>query len=303
MLGPAHVPVMAVRVIDRLVVDPSGRYWDATVGAAGHARMIVERLTEGGKLFGSDRDPKALELAAAALAGHPITLATTKFSDLLETWQRLKVGKLNGLLFDYGIGSFQLDDPVRGISFELDGPLDMRLGGTETPVSAWLNAARETEIADVIHRYGEERAARRIARAIVARRPLVRTAELREAVESAVPARFRTKSLARVFQAFRILTNNELDEIRDGLKAARDMLVAGGRIVTLTYHSLEDRIVKHFFRQESTDCICPPDIPQCVCGHRAWLKVVTRRAEVPDPQEVEVNSRARSAKLRVAERL
>lgn len=301
MPTPAHVPVMAERVITWLVTDPAGRYWDATVGAAGHASKIADRLTEGGELIGSDRDSNALNLANAALTGVTATLVQAKFSQLVEVWKRLEVGKLNGILFDFGIGSFQLDDPERGISFELDGPLDMRMGGTDEPLSRWLNRAAEAEIADVIYRFGEERSSRRIARAIAAARPLERTGELRAAVESVTPARHRTKTLARVFQAFRIRSNDELEEIRTGLAGTREMLAAGGRIVTIAYHSLEDRIVKQFFRRESTDCVCPPELPACVCGHRAWLKVLTRKAESPSESEIAHNSRARSARLRVAE--
>jgi len=302
MAEPAHVPVMAERAADWLVTDPSGVYWDATVGAAGHAGVIAERLTEGGKLFGSDRDPKALDLATAALTAAPVTLVQARFSQLQEVWRQTQVKQLNGILFDFGVGSFQIDSAERGLSFDRDGPLDMRMDPDASPLSDWLNSADVSEIAEVLRRFGEERRARPIARQIERRRPLASTGELREAVRKAVPPKGVAATLARVFQAFRILVNGELDEIHAGLAATGTVLARGGRIVAISYHSLEDRVVKNFFRRESRDCVCPDDVPACICRHRAWLRVLTRRPEVPDPDEIGGNRRARSAKLRVAER-
>ena len=241
MFEPAHVPVMAQRVCDWLVTDPRGTYWDATVGAAGHARVVLERLTEGGKLFGSDRDPKALALARAALTEASVTLIPARFSELKDVWRKLEVGKLNGILFDFGIGSFQLADGARGIAFELDGPLDMRLDDRSEPLVDRLNRASQRDIEDVIRTYGEERQARSIARAIVGRQPLGTVAELRDAVQTAASPRYRQKTMARVFQALRIWVNDELREIEAGLHAVQDVLAAQGRIVAISYHSLEDR--------------------------------------------------------------
>jgi len=294
---------MAKRAAEWLITDPGGVYWDATVGAAGHAREIAGRLTKAGKLFGSDRDPGALVLAGSRLAGAPVTLVKARFSELTDVWHDLNVSQLNGVLFDFGIGSFQLDDPGRGLSFEQEGPLDMRLGPDAEPVSAWLNRAPESEIAAVIAELGEERRARGVARAIVNARPLTTTRQLRDVIARATPPAGRTKSLARVFQALRIRTNDELTEIEKGLWALQELLAPGGRVVAISYHSLEDRRVKHFFRQESRDCHCPAEFPECRCGHRAWLKVLTRHAEVPDESEKSANPRARSARLRAAERL
>jgi 16S rRNA (cytosine1402-N4)-methyltransferase len=303
MPEPAHVPVMAQRVCDWLVTDPRGTYWDATVGAAGHARVVIERLTEGGKLFGSDRDPKALALARTALTEAPVTLVPARFSELKDVWRNLKVEKLSGILFDFGVGSFQLADGARGIAFELDGPLDMRLDLRSEPLMDRLNRTSALELEEVIRTYGEERQARSIARAIVRRQPLETTAELRDAVQTASSPRFRQKTMARVFQALRIWVNEELHEIEAGLLAMKEMLAAGGRIVAISYHSLEDRRVKQFFRDESRDCLCPPELPACRCGHTAWLRRLTPRPEVAEPEEIAANRRARSAKMRVAERL
>jgi 16S rRNA (cytosine1402-N4)-methyltransferase len=293
---------MAKRAAEWLVTDPGGLYWDATVGAGGHAREIAGRLTTG-KLFGSDRDPKALLLAESALAGAPVNLVKARFSQLPDVWRDLNVSKLSGVLFDFGIGSFQLDDPDRGLSFDQDGPLDMRMGPDSEPVGAWLNTASEVEIAEVIAEFGEERRARGVARAIVRARPLATTHQLRDVIAHATPPAGRTKSFARVFQALRIRTNEELEEIEQGLGAMQELLALGGRVVAIAYHSLEDRRVKHFFRDQSRDCLCPPAFPECRCNHRAWLKVLTRHAEVPDEFEIRANPRARSARLRVAERL
>jgi 16S rRNA (cytosine1402-N4)-methyltransferase len=303
MSEPAHVPVLAERVAFWLVTDPAGVYWDATVGAAGHARRITEQLTEGGKLFGSDRDPNALRLASAALTTASVTLVRARFSELGETWRQLEVRRLDGILFDFGIGSFQIEDAERGISFEQDGPLDMRMDPDARPLSDWLNRATDREIEQAIRHLGEEPRARAIAREIVRRRPLGSTQDLRAAILAATRSPHAIRTLARVFQAFRIKVNAELEEIRAGLEATHEVLAPGGRLVAISYHSLEDRIVKEFFRRESRDCICPPDAPICACDHRAWLRTLTRKPEVPDPGEVAVNRRARSAKLRVAERI
>jgi 16S rRNA (cytosine1402-N4)-methyltransferase len=300
---PAHEPVLTNRVVHWLVNDPRGVYWDATVGAAGHALAIVEQLTEEGRLFGSDRDPRALTLASAALTGAPATLVAARFSELEEVWRTQGVGKLSGVLFDLGIGSFQVDDAERGLAFDQDGPLDMRLGEGGQPVSRWLNRAQEKEIARVLREYGEERRAWPLARAIAGSRPLTRTAELREAVASVTSVPQRVKTLARVFQALRIFINDELNELRSGLLAMRALLKPGGRVVVIAYHSLEDRIVKHFFREASRSCICPPAQPVCTCRHVPWLAVLTRKAETPGAEEILRNRRSRSAKLRVAERL
>lgn len=300
---PAHKPVLTDRVVFWLVTDPRGVYWDATVGAAGHARAIAERLSEGGKLFGSDRDPHSLSLASAALTGAPVTLVASRFSELENAWRTQGVGKLTGILFDLGLGSFQIDEAGRGLSFDQEGPLDMRMDPGLPPLSHWLNRAQEKQIASVISEYGEERRAWPIARAIAHARPLGTTKELRDVIASVTPVPHRAKTLARVFQAFRIFVNQELEELKAALDALPNMLAEGGRAVFISYHSLEDRLVKQTFREAARGCICPPRQPICTCDHKAWLKVLTKSPETPEPSEIENNSRARSAKLRAAERI
>lgn len=303
MPEPAHVPVMVQQVADWLVIRPEGTYWDATVGAAGHTRVILERLAEGGRMFGSDRDARSLELASTALTGAPVTLVPARFTELEDAWQRLGAGPIDGILFDFGVGSFQLDDGERGISFEIDGPLDMRMGRSDETAGDRLNRVSEQDLVDVLRTFGEERHARAIARSIIGKRPVESTSQLRDAIASVANPRYLNKTLARVFQAIRIWVNEELDEIRAGLAATQKFLAPGGRIVTIAYHSLEDRIAKQFFRDASADCLCPDGIPMCVCDHSAWLRTLTRKPMVPDAAEVAHNRRARSAKMRVAERL
>jgi 16S rRNA (cytosine1402-N4)-methyltransferase len=295
--------VLTDRVVFWLVTDPRGVYWDATVGAAGHARAIAERLTEGGRLFGSDRDPHSLSLASAALTGAPVTLVAARFSQLEDAWRTQGVGTLTGILFDLGLGSFQIDDAGRGLSFDQDGPLDMRMDPGAPPLAAWLNRAQEKEIARVIFAFGEERRAWPVARAIAHARPLASTGELRQAIASVTPPPQRAKTLARVFQAFRIFVNHELEELQAALSALPTLLAPGGRAVVIAYHSLEDRMVKQSFREASRGCLCPPRQPVCTCDHKPWLKVLTRRAETPGDDEIANNRRARSAKLRAAERI
>ena len=303
MERPAHQPVLTDRVVSWLVTDPRGVYWDATVGAAGHARAIAERLSEGGKLFGSDRDPYSLSLASAALTASSVTLVQARFSQLENVWRTQGVGTLTGILFDLGLGSFQIDEAGRGLSFDQDGPLDMRMDPGLPPLTQWLNRAQEAQIARVISELGEERRSWPIARAIAHARPLSTTGELRDVIASVTPLQQRAKTLARVFQAFRIFVNHELDELKAALESLATVLAPGGRAVFISYHSLEDRLVKQTFREASKDCICPPQQPVCTCDHRAWLKVLTRRPETPGPEEIQNNSRARSAKLRAAERI
>lgn len=303
MSEPAHVPVMVQQVADWLVIRPNGVYWDATVGAAGHTRVIFERLAEGGRMFGSDRDAESLKMASTALTGAPVTLISARFSEICEAWIHVKTGPIDGILFDFGVASFQLDCGERGISFERDGPLDMRMGRSEETAGDRLNRVSERDLVDVLKTFGEERHAKAIARSIIGKRPMETTGQLRDAVAAVANARYLNKTLARVFQALRIWVNDELEEIRAGLAATQELLAPGGRIVTIAYHSLEDRIVKQFFRDASKDCICPDGLPMCVCGHTAWLRTLTRRPIVPDAAEIHDNRRARSAKMRVAERI
>ncbi len=308
--GPAaaHLPVMVPEVLRVLDVRPGGSYVDGTVGLGGHAEAILE-AAPGGRLFGLDQDPSALEAARVRLArfGSGAVLAHGNFRDLESHARSAGFEAVDGVLLDLGVSSMQLDTPERGFSFQGDYALDMRMDPTsDLTADDIVNTWDEEELANVIWRYGEERRSRSIARAIVARRPVRGTRDLVNAIEQAV-GRGRERQIhpaTLTFQALRIAVNQELDSLEDALPQAHGLLDgAGARLAVISFHSLEDRMVKDYFRLESTDCVCPPRTPQCVCGHVATLRLVTRRAMRPGPAEVAANPRSRSAKLRAAEAL
>jgi 16S rRNA (cytosine1402-N4)-methyltransferase len=279
------------------------------VGQAGHARQILERITPGGRLLGIDRDPAAVQAGLVALASFEpaVTVVQGRFSDLVDIAHKAGFDPADLVLFDFGISSTQLDAPERGFSFRGEGPLDMRMDqGADLTAERIVNHFDAAEIERILRTYGEERWARRIAQFIVARRPLRTTRDLAQAVEAAIPRKAWPRDIhvaTRTFQGLRIAVNEELDEIEAGLKAALTILKPGGRMATISFHSLEDRMVKSFFNVESKDCICPPQQPVCTCGHRATLQIVTRRPVRPSEAEVAANPRARSARLRVAQKL
>ena len=239
--------------------------------------------------------------------GPAVVVVHGRFGDLGAVAGRAGFGEADLILFDFGISSTQLDAPERGFSFRGEGPLDMRMDQTSTLTAEQIvNRFDPSEIERILRSYGEERWARRIAQYIVARRPLRTTRDLAQAVEAAIPRKAWPRDInvaTRTFQGLRIAVNNELDEIEAGLKAALSTLKPGGRMATISFHSLEDRLVKSFFIVESKDCICPPQQPVCTCGHRATLRIITRRPVRPSEEEVAANPRARSARLRVAEKL
>jgi 16S rRNA (cytosine1402-N4)-methyltransferase len=239
--------------------------------------------------------------------GDAAVVVHARFSELGEIARSRGFDPADIVLFDFGLSSTQVDEPERGFSFRTDGPLDMRMDRSSTLTAAdVVNEGDESELERILHEYGEERWARRIAQFIVARRPLRTTRGLAEAVEAAVPRRAWPRDIhvaTRTFQAIRIAVNDELGEIESGLRAALSTLKPGGRMATISFHSLEDRLVKSFFNVESKDCICPPQQPVCTCGHRATLRIVTRHPVRPSEQELAANPRARSARLRVAERI
>jgi 16S rRNA (cytosine1402-N4)-methyltransferase len=274
----------------------------------------------GGRLLGIDRDPGAVEAGRVALASFgpagraqgadsqpSVVVVHGRFSDLGDIASRAGFADADLILFDFGISSTQLDAPERGFSFRGEGPLDMRMDVTsDLTAERIVNTFEPSEIERIIRSYGEERWARRIAQFIVARRPLRTTRDLASAVEAAIPRKAWPRDInvaTRTFQGLRIAVNNELGEIEAGLKAALLTLKPGGRMATISFHSLEDRLVKSFFIVESKDCICPPQQPVCTCGHRATLRIVTRRPVRPSEEEVAANPRARSARLRVAEKI
>ena len=302
-----HAPVLTEEVVRYLAVQPGGRYVDGTVGAGGHARAIIEAAAPGGLLLGLDADPQAIGIAGRNLAPYAesVKLVEANFRELTDTCRGLNFVPVHGVLFDLGLSSVQLADTSRGFSFQTEAPLDMRFSPQQPLTAARIvNEYPEAELADVIWRFGEERASRRIARAIVHARPLRTTRELAAIVSRAMPGgRSRIHPATRTFQALRIAVNDELGALTAGLEQARDILGLGGRLVVISFHSLEDRIVKQFFQRESRDCICPPEVPRCACGHRATLRIVTKRTVTPGPQEIAANPRSRSARLRAAEKL
>ncbi|HEY5791039.1 MAG TPA: 16S rRNA (cytosine(1402)-N(4))-methyltransferase RsmH [Gammaproteobacteria bacterium] len=303
-----HRPVLLAEVLLALQVRPDGCYLDGTFGRGGHSRAILAQLGPAGRLLALDKDPDAVA-AGQRLADRRFTIERGSFAAMGAMLQRYGLaGALDGILLDLGVSSPQLDDPARGFSFLHDGPLDMRMDpDAGDSAAAWLARAEAEEIADVLWRYGEERHSRRIARAIVAARqqaPLLRTGQLAALVAGAVPRREPGKHPAtRTFQALRIHLNRELDELRDGLGAAHAALAPGGRLAVISFHSLEDRIVKRYLR----DCSrprddLPRDLPVQVTARPATLRLVGKPVH-PQPQETAANPRARSAVLRVAERL
>ncbi len=302
-----HQPVLYNEIIHALQPKNPGFYVDGTVGAGGHARGILEACAPDGRLLGLDLDPQALALAGENLAPYRprFHLIQASYTALSASLHELGWPSVQGILLDLGVSSMQVDSPARGFSFLQDGPLDMRFS-PHTPTSAadLVNHLPEEELAGIFYRYGEERNARRIARAILRARPLQTTRQLAAVVESVSPRRGEHLHPAtRIFQALRIAVNDELGAIGSVLPQAMAALAPGGRLAIISFHSLEDRIVKEFFRRESSDCLCPPRQPVCTCGHKATLVVITRKPITASDSEIVRNPRSRSAKLRVAEKV
>lgn len=307
--GGHHQPVMAERVAELLITDRKGAYLDLTAGGGGHLLALAAHLDPSARIYGADVDPGAVERTTHALTSTKQFrgVVRTAFADAGEAFRGLEEDRFDGILLDLGISSYQLDDPSRGISFRFDGPLDMRLDpGSDVTAGKLISRLEERELREILREYGEERQAAGIARAIVRERQrgmILTTAQLREIVQSVVKPPHQTKALARVFQALRIAVNRELDQLSRALPVVLSLLKIHGRVAVISYHSLEDRIVKRFFQAHSRGvCSCPPQIPLCICGAKPDLTLVTRRAERPSENEIALNSRARSAHLRVAER-
>ncbi len=324
-MSTAHHPVLYHEVLTLLRPKQGGRYVDGTLGAGGHARGILEASSPDGLLLGLDVDPIAIQIARDELSpfGERAWIVQASYILLAEQIVGLGWKAVDGVLLDLGISSMQVDMAERGFSFQSDAPLDMRFN-PDDPVTAadLVNSSSEAELADMLYRYGEERQARRIARAIVQNRPLFTTSELAQVVTQAIGNQYSRNRSQRsheklssgyrkpalhpatlTFQALRIAVNHELEAVESVLPVAISALKPGGRLAVIAFHSLEDRIVKRFFRIESQDCICPPRQPVCTCGHKASLVELTHRPIQPNADEVAQNPRARSAKLRVAEKL
>jgi 16S rRNA (cytosine1402-N4)-methyltransferase len=309
-----HVPVMTDEVVAMLAPSPGSQHVDATLGGGGHAERILEASDPDGRLLGIDADGAAIARVRARLAprfGDRLRLRQANFRELAGVAPDEGFAEVDGCLFDLGLSSFQLADAERGFGFRTGGPLDMRFDTARgVPAAELLASLDADELAALFRRYGEEPFAGRIARAIVEAR---RTAPIRTAEELAelvarvapgrAPGRRRVHPATRVFQALRIAVNEELDALQDGLAAAVDLLRPGGRLVVLSYHSLEDRIVKRFLQAERRGCICPPEAPVCVCGRQPRLRLLATKGVVPSRTEIDANPRARSARLRAAERI
>jgi 16S rRNA (cytosine1402-N4)-methyltransferase len=302
-----HLPVLYNEIIHALQPQREGFYVDSTLGAGGHAAGILEASQPDGRLLGLDLDPQAVQIASQRLAkyGQRIVIVQASYTSLQEQLERLGWQAVQGILLDLGVSSMQLDTPGRGFSFQVDSPLDMRFDPAN-PVTAdqLVNNLRENDLADVIYRYGEERRAYQVARAIVRSRPIHTTSRLAEVISRATRGgRSGIHPATRTFQALRIAVNHELEALETVLLQAVASLAPAGRLAVISFHSLEDRMVKNFFRQESQDCICPPRQLVCTCGHRANLVVITRHPIRPSEDEIHANPRARSAKLRVVEKI
>lgn len=307
-----HVPVLLHEVLDGLALREDGTYVDCTLGGAGHSIEILRRLGPRGRLIGLDQDEAALAAAAERLApfGDQVRLVKTNFERIAQVVDKLQVGPVHGVLMDIGVSSHQLDEAERGFSFHQEAPLDMRMDRSN-PVSAAavVNEWPEEELARIIREYGEERWAKRIAQFIVRARaqgPIRTTTQLVDVIKAAIPAAARREGghpARRTFQAVRIAVNDELGVLERGLEGALQVLAPGGRLVVITFHSLEDRLVKQTFARWANPCTCPPGAPVCTCGKQPLVRHVTRKPVTASPDELEANPRARSAKLRAVEKL
>lgn len=303
----SHIPVLLNETLEGLNIKPDGIYVDGTAGGAGHSKEIAKRLTTG-KLIALDRDPDAIKVATERLKGLPATVVKSNYRDMRIALGGLGIESVDGIMLDIGVSSFQLDNGERGFSFHEDAPLDMRMSKEGTTAADLVNSLDVYELTNILRDYGEEKFAFRIANKIVSERekePIITTGRLAEIIASSVPAAVRRQGnpSRKSFQALRIAVNDELGALKDGIDAAWNCLNEGGRLAIITFHSLEDRIVKNKFKEYTTGCTCPPDIPICICGKKPQGKLITGKPIVASESELSVNTRSRSAKLRVIEKL
>ena len=307
MTIPTHKPVLLGKAVEALQAQPGKHYVDCTLGAGGHASAILEKILPDGKFLGIDADPEAINIANIRLANYTgsTIMVNDNFANLEAICKENNFLPVHGILFDLGLSSTQLNISERGFSFQNDGPLDMRLSPTQGLNAADLvNNLPEDKLSQIIKTYGEERYSKLIARHIIKDRPISSTLQLASVVEKAIGSRRgKIHPATRTFMALRIAVNRELENLAKALKQSVNCLDDRGRLVVISYHSLEDRMVKQFMIRESKGCICPPAIPICQCGHIPSLKIISKKAITPSSTEIKLNPRSRSAKLRVAERL
>lgn len=306
-----HKSIMLEEVIESLAIKPNGIYVDGTLGGAGHSSEIVKRLGEDGRLIGIDQDGEAIEAATKRLKPYKdkVTIVRSNYAQMKEVLRDLGIPKVDGILLDLGVSSYQLDNAERGFTYREDVPLDMRMDQRQTKTAKDIvNDYSGMELYHIIRNYGEDKFAKNIAKHIVQARqkaPIETTGQLIEVIKAAIPKKVRATGghpAKKTFQAIRIELNHELDVLKNNLEDMIDLLNDEGRIAIITFHSLEDRIVKNIFRTSERPCICPPEFPVCVCGRVSKGKVITRKPIVPGKEELEENSRSKSAKLRVFER-
>lgn len=303
-----HIPVMLEECIDGLNISPDGIYVDGTAGGAGHSSEIAKRLGNDGRLISLDRDPDAVAVATERLSAYAnAQVVRSNYSQMREVLDDLGIDKVDGVLMDLGVSSYQLDEGSRGFSYHTDAPLDMRMSKEGISAADIVNTFSEQQLAKIIFEYGEEKFSRRIASNIVKARavsPINTTLQLADIIRESVPQKARREKnpCKKTFQAIRIAVNGELEHLSKGLDDAFYSLKSGGRLAVITFHSLEDRLVKQRFAGWCKGCICPPDFPQCVCGHKPQGKLINRKPLEAQQKELESNNRSRSAKLRIIER-
>lgn len=303
----SHVSVLLKETVDGAFTDPNGVYADLTTGGGGHSLELAKRL-DGGRLICFDQDKEALEAAGERLKGLPVSLVRSNFCEMKSVLADLGIKELDGIIADLGVSSHQLDTAERGFSFHNDAPLDMRMSGEGLSARDVVNEYDEGELAKILFDYGEEKFGNRIARGIVNARltaPIETTGQLAEIIKSNVPAAYRREKnpCRKSFQAIRIEVNHELDVLETALTDGFDVLKVGGRMSVITFHSLEDRIVKNRFKEFCTGCTCPPEFPVCVCGRKPMGRLVDKKPITASPEELERNPRSRSAKLRIIEKI
>jgi 16S rRNA (cytosine1402-N4)-methyltransferase len=299
---------MLDEVLDFLIVNSEGNYFDGTLGFGGHSSKILQKLDSNAKLIATDKDEDAFKYCKEKFGSdNRVTIYNTSFTKIRTIYLLENIEGFDEIFADLGVSSYQFDNKESGFTYREETVLDLRMDKTVgKPAYEFLNTAKQEEIANVLFQFGEEKKSRRIARKIAQERDtasIKTTTQLKELVEAVIPRQHLNKTLSRIFQALRIYVNNELDELKEFLSQSVELLNSGGRIAILSYHSLEDRIVKEFFKHEALTCICPPEIPVCVCDKESRLKILTKKPLLPSEDEIKINPRARSAKLRVAEKI